>query len=333
MKTLGTVFIALLLLRPALAQLTEKDVDKFGSFKEKEFRNAPKKVFINSFNVYFQVFGSARASTSGGEMLGTLRGNTNVAMGVFLEGVSGREMVDLTTQVYNEYVAKLKDQGFEIVTADEAGETETLAGWVRKDGGVLNSAQSTGFAKVTPAGYSYFVKRETGKGKEKKGFFSNAAGLSKDLNDAIIADVNMTFYFVKMKTYDSEFIGYAKVTGQPDFHFARVLGDINNQVLTSTTYAFGKNLSSTVAAINTNLKKPLYSQEPVFDKNEKFKEVGTAASKSIPDYASVVFVNNTDMTASHSLPCDPELYKKETYRMMTQFLDLGLARLSENVNK
>lgn len=333
MKTLTTLAIALLSAASAFAQLTEKDVDKFGSFKEKEFRNAPKKVFINSFNVYFQVFGSARASTTGGETLGMLRGNTNVAMGVFLDGVSGQDLVGITTRVYDEYVEKLKAQGFEIMAADEAGKTETLAGWERKEGGVLNSAQSVGFAKVTPKGYSYFIKRETGKGKEKKGMFSNAAGLSKELGDAIIADVNMTFYFVRMKTYDSEFIGYSKVTGEPNFHFARLLGDVNNQVLSSSTYAFGKNLSSSNAAINTNLKKPVYSDKPVFDKDAKFKESATAASKAIPDYASVVFVNNSNMTASHTLPCDPELYKQETYRMMTEFLDLGLARLDESVNK
>lgn len=315
----------------AVCQLTEKDISKSGSFKEKEFKKAPKRVYINSFNVYFQVFGSARATTTGGESLGTLKGNTNVAMGVFLDGVSGQDMIDLTTKVYNEYVDKLKAQGLEIVSADEAGQTTTLNGWIKKEGGNLNSAQSVGFAKVTPSGYSYYVKNETKNGKEKTGAFANTGTLSKDLNDAIIADVNMTFYFVQMKTYDSEFLGYSQVTGKPNFHFARLLGDINNQVLTSTNYAFGKNLTASNAAIHTTLKDAVYSSEPIFDKNTKFKESASAASKPVPDYASIVFVNNSNMTASHYLTCNPELYKKETYRLMTEFLNLGLGRLSENL--
>lgn len=330
MRRVLTLCAMFMLAISAHGQLTEKDVVKHGSFKEKEFRKAPKRVYINSFNVYFQVFGSARAGTTGGESLGTLKGNTNVAMGVFLDGVSGEEMTDLTTRVYNEYVDKLKSDGYQIVTAGEAAGTGALEGWTIKDGGQLNSAQAVGFLKATPRGYQYFIKDETKKGKEKTGVFANTAQLSKDLNDAIIADVNMTFYFVMMKTYDSEVLGYSQVTGKPNFHFARLLGDINNQVLSSTTYAYGKNLTSVNAAINTTLKTAVYSPEPIFDKNVKFKESATAASKSVPDFASVVFVNNTNMTASHYLPCDPDLYKKETYRLMTEFLDLGLNRLKES---
>lgn len=330
MKALFSICITMLLVISAQAQLTEKDISKSGSFKEKQFKKAPKRIYINSFNVYFQVFGSARAGTTGGESFGTLKGNTNVAMGVVLDGVTGQDMIDLTTRAYNDYVAKLKGEGFEIVSSDEAGKAKTLEGWIKKTGGSLNSAQSVGFAKVTPQGYEYFVKNETKKGKEKSGVFANTGMLSKDLDDAIIADVNMTFYFVQMKTYDSELLGYSQVTGKPNFHFARLLGDVNNQVLTSTNYAYGKNLTAVNAAINTTLKKAVYSPEPVFEKNTKFKESAAAASKSIPDYASIVFVNNSNMNASHYLPCNPELYKKETYRLMTEFLDLGLSRLKEN---
>ncbi|MEQ8470367.1 MAG: hypothetical protein RIC35_04240 [Marinoscillum sp.] len=255
MKALLSLCAACLVTISLYGQLTEKDISSSGSFKEKEFKKAPKKVYINSFNVYFQVFGSARAGTTGGESLGRLKGNTNVAMGVFLDGVSGQEMIDLTTKVYDEYVGKLKAQGFEIVSADEAGKAESLEGWIRKEGGDLNSAQSVGFAKATPKGYSYYIKNETKKGKEKSGAFANTGILSKDLDDAIIADVNMTFYFVQMKTYDSDMLGYSQVSGKPNFHFARLLGDINNQVLTSTNYAFGKNLTASNAAIHTTLKK------------------------------------------------------------------------------
>lgn len=311
--------------------ITEKDVDNFGSFKAKQFKNAPKRIYINSFNVYFQVFGNARASTAGGEMLGSVKGATNVAMGVFLDGVDNNDFLEVTNKVYNRYIDNLKKMGYEIVTADEAGKTEALKGWVRKEGGNINSAQSLGFVKVTPENYAYYVTGEKKSGKEKSGFFANTGVLSKDLNDAVIANVNMTFYFVQMKTYDSEFIGYAKVSGKPNFHMPRLLGDINNQVLTSACYEFGKNLTATEAAVCTTIKKGVWSEKQVFDPDIKFKEAATASSKSIPDYASVIFVNNTNLKASHYMPCDPTLYKQETERMMNEFLDLGLAKLAENL--
>jgi hypothetical protein len=331
MKKILLLCLAVLLWAGVQAQITEKDVVTHGSFKTKQFKNAPKRIFINSFNVYFQVFGSARASTTGGEMLGTLRGNTNVAMGVFLDGVDSKDFLEITTNAYNDYVEKLKNMGYEIVSADEAEKASAFDGWVKKEGGELNSAQSIGFVKVTPRGYNYFIKRETQKGKEKKGFFANTGVLSKDLNDAVIADVNMTFYFVQMKTFSNEFLGYSQVSGKPNFHFARLLGDVNNQVLSGVNYAFGKNLSATEAAINTTLKKGVWSSEPVFDEDTKFREGAAAASKAIPDYAAIVFVNHNNMSASHYLPCDPDLYRKETSRMIKELLDLSLANLKENI--
>ena len=76
-----------------------------------------------------------------------------------------------------------------------------------------------------------------------------------------------------MKTFDNEFIGYSKVSGKPNFHFARLLGDINNQVLSSANYAFGKNLTSTEAAINSTIKKGVWSNKEVFEKRAKIQGI------------------------------------------------------------
>jgi hypothetical protein len=73
--------------------ITEKDVDGSGTFKAKQFKDAPKRIYINSFNVYFQVFGNARASTSGGESFGRVQGGTNVAMGIFIDGVDNADFL------------------------------------------------------------------------------------------------------------------------------------------------------------------------------------------------------------------------------------------------
>jgi hypothetical protein len=327
-----SVFILFLSSLALNAQITEKDVVKHGSFSTKKFKKAPKKIFINSFNVYYQVFGNAKASTTGGESFGTLKGNTNVAMGIGIEGVDNKDFIEITTNVYNNYIKELKNMGYEIVSTDEASEIDEFKNWTRKSGATINAAQSKGFVKVTPSGFDYFIKRETTKGKEKTGIFANQGVISKQLDNAIIVDVNFTFYFVAMKTYSNEFLGYSQVSGKPNFHLARVLGDVNNQVLSGVNYAFGKNLTSTEAAINCTLKKAVYSNEQVIDSKEKIKESAVATSVGIPDYAAIIFIENVNLKASHTLSVNKETYKKETQRMMDEFIAISLKRLQENSN-
>jgi hypothetical protein len=331
-KAISILSILLLTCSSISAQISEKDVVKNGSFSTKKFKKAPKKIFINSFNVYFQVFGSASAKTTGGESFGTLKGNTNVAMGIGIDGVDNADFIEITTNVYNKYIEDLTSLGYEIVSADEASEIDELKNWTRKKGATINAAQSKGFVKVTPSGYDYFVKRETSKGKEKTGMFGNQGVISKQLNDAVIVDVNFTFYFVAMKTYSNEFLGYSQVSGKPNFHFARALGDVNNQVLSGVNYVFGKNFTSTEAAISCTLKKAVYSDKPVIDSKEKIKESAVASSVTIPDYAAIIFIENVKLKASHTLTVNKAYYMSETERMMNEFIAISLKRLQDNSN-
>lgn len=110
------------------------------------------------------------------------------------------------------------------------------------------------------------------------------------------------------------------------------MGDVNNQVLSGVNYAFGKNLTSTEAAINCTLKKAVYSNEQVIDSKEKIKESAVATSVGIPDYAAIIFIENVNLKASHTLSVNKETYKKETQRMMDEFIAISLKRLQENSN-
>jgi hypothetical protein len=286
-------------------------------------------VFINSFNVYFQVFGSARASTAGGEMLGTMKGRTNVAMGVGIENVDSKDFQQITNEVYRHFVQHLQSHGYELVSPDEAAKTEVFSDWVRKQGGQHNSAQSLGYLKATPEGYEYFIRKETKKGKEKTVLLANQHIISSQLGNAIIAGVNFVFDFVSMKTFSNEFIGMSQVTGVPNYRFSRMVGDANNHTLSSITFQFGKNLTAAEAALFNNLKSDTYSDKPVVNKKDKVRERAVAASTTIPDYASIIFVNDNNMNISHSLPVDHDLYVSECTRFMTQFIDVSMSRLKE----
>ncbi len=317
--------------------ITEKETANHGSFNAGKFKDAPKRVYINSFNVYFQVFGSASASTEGGESFGRLKGDTKVAMGVSLDGVDSKDFMELANNAYQHYVTELKSQGFEIISADEAGKTDVLSDWIRKEGGQLSSTQAVGYVRAVPADYSYFVKRETKSGKEKGtgagsmgmgGIGSNTGVLSKALHDAIVSDVTLTFNFVELTVMRSQLLNMSSVKGKPDFHFGEMLAG-STLIPSYINFSFGKKLSAPEASIMTGLKGKIYSKEPVFNKDEKLRETALAKSTTIPDYAAIVFVENVDLRPSHILTCNNELYKKEVGRMMTEFLNVGLTKLAE----
>lgn len=338
MKYLLTLLVSLSLISSSLAQtLTEKETSNSGSFNASKFKGAPKRIYINTFNVYFQVFASASASTTGGESFGRLKGNTNVAMGVSIDGVDTDDFMELTNNAYQHYVSQLKAQGYEIISADEAGKTDVLSDWLRKEGGNLSTAQAQGYVRAVPTGYTYFVRSESKSGKErgtgagamgKGGIGSNTGVLSKALDNAVIADVTLTFNFVEMSVFRSEMLNISQVKGKPDFHLG-MMHSGQTIMPTQVNFSFGKVMTAPEGTMATALKGKFYSNEPVFNKDEKLKETAMAKTKSIPNYASIVFVENTNLTPSHVLTCDTELYKKEVDRIMKEFLDIGLNKLAD----
>lgn len=114
-------------------------------------------------------------------------------------------MQQITDKLYQDFVGKIKAKGLTIVNADEAAKSETYADYVRLQGGTVSQAQFPGMMSSAPTGYEYFVKRVAKDGKAKSGGFLGNVGmlypkLSKDLGDAIIADVNIYVMFVEDKT-------------------------------------------------------------------------------------------------------------------------------------
>ncbi len=304
--------------------ITDKDVGGKG-FSQAKFKNAPKKVFINSFNIYFEVFGSAEASTTGGESFGRVHSSTSTAMGVALYGVDSEDFLEITNQAYGYFKSDLESKGFEIVSPDLAAKTDLYSDWVRKSGGELSSAEATGFVRVTPSGFDYFVPGEKKSGKEKDTFFDRSPALSKELDDAIIADVSFTFDFIDMKVFRSELLNVSKVSGKVNFKVDRSPGP--SMDMSKVNFSYGKTFTAATAAIMNELKKSIPIQAPVF-KDEKFSETTQAQATNIPNWANYVYVTtDKSLTASHAVTCDGELYKRETSRLLKEFLTVGLAEL------
>lgn len=164
-----------------------------------------KNIYIANFTVNFQVYNEKEDFKQGGRMLGGgYKGDAKASLSVGLTGVSEKDVQDATDKLYQDFVAQLKAKGLNVITADEAGKAETHADYVKLQGGKVSVSQYAGLMTVTPTNYSYYAKKVTDDGKVKKGGFLGQphfvyAKLSKDLNNAIIANVDLFVMFVEDK--------------------------------------------------------------------------------------------------------------------------------------
>lgn len=302
--------------------LTEKNMTDNG-YGEKKFKKAPKKVYIQSFKVNFQVAAYAEASTKGGRDVGggSYSGGTHTSMTVMVEGVDTPDFMEVTDNLYQDFVADLKDQGMELISQDDVQGTEYFEGWERRPGGGLNYANIPGSVQARPTGLDYYIKKEDRKGKEKGNFVDKSCKLSKELDDAIIIDVEFAFDFIEMKTSESGFIGFSSVKANTDFKMKS--GSVKLQ------YGNPAGLASDAIFMQW-LKKPVSVEAPVFQQ-EKFKEV--TAAQSTPAYGAIVFTTDQANKATHTAKCDGELYKKETSRLMKEFMDISMGEFYSYLNK
>ena len=176
-----------------------------------------KRIYITAFNINYQLYNERTEFKQGGHKLGGgVKGDATAALAIGLSGVSEQDLIDTTDKLYAEFIATLTAAGYSFISPEEAAKTEALSEWTRIEGGALNRSQYAGCISVAPTGYAYFVKRVTDSGKEKKGFLANNyAFLSKQLGDAIIAEVDLTVMFTQ-EGGNWNLGGGAKIKMQPN---------------------------------------------------------------------------------------------------------------------
>lgn len=167
-----------------------KTTNKKWAFKT--MKKATKRIYINSFNVNFEVYKEAIDFKAGGNG-GRLSGNTGSATAkaaVGLSGVDGEKMQEKTNLLYNNYINRLKAEGYEIISTEEAAKTDALKDWNKASGPYLKE-NLLGIVTCAPENYTFYHK--------EKGFFGLGWNiqrkLAKQLNNAIVADVNLYVIF------------------------------------------------------------------------------------------------------------------------------------------
>jgi hypothetical protein len=181
-----------------LTEFKPKD-SKYGLNKARD----AKRIYIANFSVNYQVYNEKEDFKQGGAMLGGGRkGDAKAQLSVGLTGLSENDVQQITDKLYQDFLAQIKAKGLQLITADEASKLESYSDYTRLQGGKASLAQYPGMMATAPTGYEWFVKKLDKDGKAKSGGFLNNPAmmypkLSKDLDNAIIANVNMFVMFVQ----------------------------------------------------------------------------------------------------------------------------------------
>jgi hypothetical protein len=157
-----------------------------------------KRIYIASFNVNFEVYKEAINYKASGGFGGNVKGEAMARGAIGLNGLLQEDIQAKTNQLYNEFVADLKSKGFEIISPEVASKTTTYEGWEQETGPYVAESGMPGVMTAVPEGYTFFYKKEDSKGKKKKGTFGGAfvpQKLSNELDDAVIADVDLFFMY------------------------------------------------------------------------------------------------------------------------------------------
>ncbi|MFC3879175.1 hypothetical protein ACFOSV_03260 [Algoriphagus namhaensis] len=358
MKSLfATLFFFLLgILQPAADYIDAKNYDINTMHRGNQASKSPKRIYIQNFRAFFEVYEEATASTSGSKNDRANRtsfvSGTKTSLGVQIDGVDVPDFQKIVDEAYADLVAQLEADGFEIISADEAGKTDYYSGYTKMKGGASSTAQAKGFVMVTPTNYEYWVKSVSKDGKERGTFTDTSSKLSGDLEDAYVAEATFIFPFVTLDASSSNWTNSSSVKADIGLRLASIINVDDNDQKSASLTGFAKSLgnaatgsqiySSRVRIIagdkinnptfdaSTGLKKDVYFED-VFE-DRKIKEVTTAQVDNFSKgaYPTLVMVSGDELTlASHYANCDPAKYLGAVKGSMSEMIQTGLTNFKE----
>ena len=169
-------------------------------YKSKNIGEGPKKLYISSFTINFEMYKEAVDKKKAGGFGRTVTNASKAKAAIGLGSLDKEAIQAKADQLYTEFVADFKSKGYEIITAEQAGKTDVYKGWKKADGPSLFETDMTGILAVIPSGYSFYYRDRNAFSGTTAGFEKTAQNLSKELNDALVADVSLVYVFSEMGT-------------------------------------------------------------------------------------------------------------------------------------
>lgn len=177
------------------AQKIGKLETKEDSYKMKKLDEGEKKLYISSFTINFEFYKEAVDEKKAGGFGRSIKNAAKAKAAVGLATLDRTAIQEKADQLYSEFVTDFKNKGYEIISAETAGQTDVYKGWNKQTGPEVKETDMTGILAVVPSGYSYYYKDRNAFSSKLAGFAKTAQNLSKELNDALIADVSLVYVF------------------------------------------------------------------------------------------------------------------------------------------
>ncbi|MEQ8301840.1 MAG: hypothetical protein RIB47_00520 [Cyclobacteriaceae bacterium] len=311
-----------------------------------KLKKAEKKVYIARFDVNYEVFKTAQDFKQGGSMLGGgAKGSATSKVAVGLSGIQNQDLIEITDELYSDFTSMLKEKGITMIGAEEAGQTKAYEDWELIKGGQINKSQLPGILTVSPTGYSFYVQKVDKKGKQKTGLINNYPALSKDLGDAIIAEISLTVMFtdegsnimpsnqakVKIKT-DFRLVDEYVVSAIKENAMLKGAETFDN-IHSGVAFFHGKVGLGSTTVYNGLLKKPLQIEGVI--KDDKIVAVTKQASSTTATSIGVMSfysAENREGSETSAIEVDSKQYSSGALMACKKMVEFHTKAFLENID-
>jgi len=197
MKKVFLSFIALIVM--SFSNLYSQELGDFkpkdDSFKPKKLNKGLQKVYIANFGIKIELYKEAIDKKKAGGFGRTIKNAAKAKAAVGLSTLEKEALQAKSDQLFADFLGDMKGNGYEVISADEAGKTDYYDGWKIATGPMIFETDMPGILSVIPTGYSFYYKDRTALSNKTDGFRKGPQDLSKELNNALIADVSLVYAF------------------------------------------------------------------------------------------------------------------------------------------
>lgn len=158
-----------------------------------QLKKKPKKVFVNDFVVHYQFYNQKEKNSKGGMFGNTLKGDAKSKLFLGLDNLTEQDFKDVTNDLFADFKNQLQAKGYEFIDGKNYENTDAFKGRERINNYPVVYDVFPGVASVHPTDYAFYSTNEN--------FLKMNYGskLSKDLDDALVADVELFVFFIEDK--------------------------------------------------------------------------------------------------------------------------------------
>ncbi len=271
-----------------------------GNALEKKLKKSPKKIFINSFTVNYQILYTDWEGTRAG----VYTGKTSAELSVAFEGMEEADFQKLTDDLYANYLSHVKSLGYDVISPEGISGHKALKKYSLHKGGTASYSAKDGYITTTPSDAKFYLDD-----KSKGQYGARLGGI-----DAVTVDVSLDVPFME----DSE-SGASKLATKAVGGVSKVVASPNLQVSDQSKIMFVD--PAVLAVVNAAMTDPV-TISGVF-KDEKFKASSAAQTNTSYNLGHVTRVYSTDVNTSKIQVAtgDVEKYKKGVAEAMKKLTE------------